>query len=263
MRLDVSHSVLQTPIDNTRTSTIDSEPDRSSRVVIAVVAARDEAERLEATLAGLAAAFGGIVVWVADDGSRDGTAQLARDAGARVLSGARSVGKGGAVTAAARAALAELDAERRGGRPASRRPVFLLCDADLGASAGELGALVEVVLRGEAEIAVGAFASRLGGGLGLARGFARWAIRRCCGLATRAPISGQRALEERTLRELLPFAGGYGMELGMTIDAVRAGRRVVELELELEHRVSGRTPAGFLHRARQLADFARAYLARR
>jgi glycosyltransferase involved in cell wall biosynthesis len=246
MRLDVSHSVLQTPIDNTRTSTIDSEPDRSSRVVIAVVAARDEAERLEATLAGLAAAFGGIVVWVADDGSRDGTAQLAR-----------------AVTAAARAALAELDAERRGGRPASRRPVFLLCDADLGASAGELGALVEVVLRGEAEIAVGAFASRLGGGLGLARGFARWAIRRCCGLATRAPISGQRALEERTLRELLPFAGGYGMELGMTIDAVRAGRRVIELELELEHRVSGRTPAGFLHRARQLADFARAYLARR
>ena len=49
----------------------------------------------------------------------------------------------------------------------------------------------------------------------------------------------------------------------MTIDAVRAGYRVVEIELQLSHRASGRTPAGFVHRARQLADFARAFLARR
>ncbi|HEV3046105.1 MAG TPA: glycosyltransferase [Solirubrobacteraceae bacterium] len=231
--------------------------------MVAVVAARDEAERIEATLAGLAAAFPQAAVWVVDDGSRDATAQLARDAGARVLRNPRPLGKGAAVTAAARGALAELDAERRAGGPQPRRPVFVLCDADLAGSAGELGPLVEAVLGGEAQVAVGVFAKRLGGGLGLVRGFARWAIRRCCGLSTRAPISGQRALDERTLRELLPFADGYGIELAMTIDAVRAGRRVLELELELEHRVSGRTPAGFLHRARQLADCARAYAARR
>jgi hypothetical protein len=62
---------------------------------------------------------------------------------------------------------------------------------------------------------------------------------------------------------VLPFARGYGMELGMTIDAVRAGHRVVELELELTHRASGGTLAGFLHRARQLLDFVRVYLSRR
>jgi hypothetical protein len=65
------------------------------------------------------------------------------------------------------------------------------------------------------------------------------------------------------LRDLLPFAPGFGMELGMTIDAVRAGYRVVEVELGLAHRASGRTLTGFAHRGRQLADFARAYLARR
>ena len=48
----------------------------------------------------------------------------------------------------------------------------------------------------------------------------------------------------------------------MTIDAVRAGYRVGEIEVPLEHRVTGRTPAGFLHRARQLRDIRRAARAR-
>jgi hypothetical protein len=62
---------------------------------------------------------------------------------------------------------------------------------------------------------------------------------------------------------LLPFAHGYGMETGMTIDAVRAGYRVREIELDLAHRATGRTVGGFVHRAGQLSDFARAYASRR
>jgi hypothetical protein len=53
------------------------------------------------------------------------------------------------------------------------------------------------------------------------------------------------------------------METGMTIDAVRIGFRVAEIELDLTHRATGRTPAGFAHRARQLRDIARAYGTRR
>ncbi|HLB21537.1 MAG TPA: hypothetical protein VK605_05470, partial [Solirubrobacteraceae bacterium] len=104
--------------------------------------------------------------------------------------------------------------------------------------------------------------SRVGGGFGIALGFARWAIRRRCGLDTVAPISGQRALSEKALADVLPFAHGYGMEVGMTIDAVRAGHRVSEIELDLTHRASARTLAGFAHRGAQLLDFARVYLAR-
>jgi hypothetical protein len=48
----------------------------------------------------------------------------------------------------------------------------------------------------------------------------------------------------------------------MTIDAVRAGRRVVEIELDLSHRATGRTLAGFVHRGRQLLDIMRAQAAR-
>jgi hypothetical protein len=53
------------------------------------------------------------------------------------------------------------------------------------------------------------------------------------------------------------------METGMNIDALRAGLRVVEVELDLEHRATGRTLGGFVHRWRQLRDILRAYASRR
>jgi hypothetical protein len=53
------------------------------------------------------------------------------------------------------------------------------------------------------------------------------------------------------------------METAMTIDAHRAGFRLVEVELPLEHRATGRTLGGFVHRFRQLLSFARVYVSRR
>jgi glycosyltransferase involved in cell wall biosynthesis len=232
-----------------------------------IVTAYNEAEQIGATLAALTGAFPGRPVFLADDGSSDGTAEIARAGGARVVRSERVIGKGGAATLAAREALREARVGTDGNAAldtgaGERGSIFLFCDADLGESATELSALARAVEQGEADVAVASFSRRLGGGLGLARGFARWAIRRRCGLMTVAPISGQRALSERALADVLPFAHGFGMELGMTIDAVRAGHRVVEIELDLSHRASGRTLAGFAHRTGQLADFVRAYLAR-
>jgi glycosyltransferase involved in cell wall biosynthesis len=232
-----------------------------------LVAAHQEADRIGATLTALERAFPGAPVWVADDGSTDATAAIASRAGARVVRSELAIGKGAAVTRAAREAL------RDAGVPADEPPVtardpnsilvFVLCDGDLGDSAAELPALADAVRRGDTDVAVAVFATRVGGGFGLALGFARWAIRRRCGLRTRAPISGQRALGARALQDVLPFAHGFGMEIGMTVDAVRAGHRVLEVELDLSHRASGHTLAGFLHRGRQLVDFARVYVSRR
>ena len=134
----------------------------------------------------------------------------------------------------------------------------LLCDGDLGASAERLGPLAAAVREGRAELAIAVFSRRVGGGFGLAVGLARRLILRGCGLRTEAPLSGQRALTRGAVLDVLPFAAGFGMEVGMTIDAVRAGHRVLELELDLEHRATGRSAAGFAHRARQLLELARA-----
>jgi glycosyltransferase involved in cell wall biosynthesis len=217
-----------------------------------IVAARNEADRVGETVAALRGAFPAAAIWVADDASTDGTAEIAMTGGAQVVSRGRPHGKGANVTAAAEAAL-------------SAEPVpalVLLCDGDLGASAARLVPLVEAVERGECDLAVAAFSRRLGGGFGLALGFARWAVRRRCGAETTAPISGQRALSIGALRATLPFAHGFGMEIGITVDAVRAGYRLSEYELDLEHRATGRSLGGFVHRGAQLRDFVRVYLSR-
>jgi hypothetical protein len=78
------------------------------------------------------------------------------------------------------------------------------------------------------------------------------------GFEARAPLSGQRALRADLLPVLLPLAHGYGVEVAMTIRALRAGLRVIELDVELCHRSTGRTLGGFIHRGRQYWDVAKA-----
>jgi|SRR5919109_644479 glycosyltransferase involved in cell wall biosynthesis len=232
-------------------------PERSDDAEhVVIVAARNEADRIVSTVEGLKAAFPGARLILADDRSGDGTPRLAAGLGVEIAPGPsndRSRGKGGAMTEAAMFALA-------GG---TNLLTVVLCDGDLGKSAGALGHLAEAVDSGECDLAIATFARREGGGFGIALGFARRAIRRLTGLELSAPISGQRALRAELLSKVLPFAPGFGMEIGMTVDAVRAGARIKEIELDLEHRSTGRTLSGFVHRARQLLDFARVYCSRR
>ena len=200
----------------------------SSRLTV-LVAARDEQDRVGATVAALSEAFPDAAVVVADDGSRDATAQEAERAGARVVRLARR-GKGQALTLAERTC---------GPGP------LLLCDADLR---GDVRPLVTAV----GDLAIAAFIGRSGGGLGIAKAAARALVSALGGRRLREPLSGQRRLSSEARAAVFPLAAGFGAETRMTIDALRAGLDVRELELDLEHRATGRDVRGFAHRGRQL-----------
>lgn len=196
-----------------------------------LVAARDEEDAIAGTVRALREQFPDAEVIVADDGSRDATAERAESAGATVLRLPRR-GKGQALSAAERAA-----------PPGA----LLLVDADLR---GDLRALADGSATG---LRVARFARREGGGFGIAKRAARELIRLRAGLETAEPLSGQRALDARARAAVFPLAPGFGAETRMTIDAARAGIRVTEVEVDLTHRATTRDLRGFVHRGRQLA----------
>ena len=198
--------------------------------LVVLIAARDEEARIGQTVEALRAAFPEAEIVVGDDGSRDSTAAAARRAGARVVRLPR-LGKGQALT------LAERE---------SPPGALLLCDADLE---GDLSPLLA-----GADLSIAAFAERQSGGFGIAKRTARALVRTLSGFEAREPLSGQRALSPAAREACFPLAPGFGCEVRMTIDAVRAGLHVEERELPLRHRATGRDTSGFAHRGRQLLD---------
>lgn len=207
---------------------------------LALVAARDE-EGLVGDAVRAIRALPVDEVVVVDDGSRDGTAAEASAAGARVLVAPRPMGKGEALEAAL---------DRVG--PAD---VYVLVDADLGSTAAAAAPLLELVRGGEADLAIGALPRQPAhGGFRIVKRLSRRLIRTLSGFRASEPMSGQRAMSRRVLEAVRPLARGFGVETAMTIDAVRLGFRVVEVEVSMSHRPTGRDLAGFAHRARQGRD---------
>ncbi|HEX6230440.1 MAG TPA: glycosyltransferase [Actinomycetota bacterium] len=215
---------------------------------VALVAARDEADRIGSTVAGLRGLPALAEVVVVDDGSRDPTAPNALAAGATVIRTERPRGKGRALEGALRRL------------PAA--DVWLLADGDLAEAASALDPVLATVLSGEADVAIGTFPPGQGGGFGLVKGAARRAIRVLAGFEPEEPLSGQRALTQAALEAVRPLARGFGLETAMTIDAIRAGLRVVEVPAALSHRPTYRDLRGFAHRGRQGLDILRAVLPR-
>jgi len=224
--------------------------------VCALLPAFNESERIATTIEALCARAEIGEIIVLDDGSTDGTASLARSAGASLVLTEKNGGKGAALGAAYAAAR-------------DRADVFLLLDADLGASAGEAVKLLPLLALGEADMTVGmlppdpAFAaSGQSGGRGLVVRLARWGIHRRTGQTFRQPLSGQRAVRREVLEALGgTFAPGFGVEVDLTVRALRAGFRVQEVETSFHHKVTGGDWAGIWHRARQFRDVARIALA--
>ncbi len=230
----------------------------ASGEVAVVIPARNEADRIQATVTAALGLPAVALVLVVDDGSKDATAAAARRAGAIVTRHARNRGKGAALETGAEA-VRLLDQREQRDRP--RHLLFL--DADLGGTAAGAGPLIEPVVAGTADMTIAVFATTVKlGGHGLVVGLSGAGIRRATGWRPAQPLNGQRCLTRAAFEAARPLARGWGVETALSIDLLRKGLRVTEVQVELAHRATGTGMRAQLHRAHQLADVARALATR-
>ncbi len=217
--------------------------------VVAIVPANNRVDSVAATVTALAQIPDVVEVLVVDDGSIDGTAEIAEKAGARILSLNANVGKGDAVLAGIAAS----------GAPQN----YLLVDADLGESAIHAAELLKPLSDDTAEMVIGVFpkAGR-SRGFGLLKRVASQILLDATGQKFVEPLSGQRAIEGSLMRSLT-LAPRFGLEVGLTIDVDEAGGRIQEVAGDFSHLPSGRGPKGILHRAKQFRDVMQASASRR
>ena len=228
--------------------------------VVVIIPAKDESARITETIEGVRSIPGVQAVIVVDDGSTDGTARIAADCGAEVVRHARNHGKADALMSG----LGRVAGLRRVGRLDASAAV-LLVDADLEASAPAVGALVGPVARGEVDMTIAVLPDQQGsgGGHGFVVGLARRGIEELTGWSPTQPLSGMRCLSPAAIAAATPFARGWGVEVGMTIDVLDAGLSIVEVPCDLHHRVTGTDWRSQVHRAAQYRDVALAVAVRR
>ena len=230
------------------------------RGVACVIPAKDEVERIAATVTAAGRIAGVDLVVVVDDGSTDGTTRAAEGAGAIVVRHERNRGKAAAMETGA-AAAAERDAEA-----GPRHLLFL--DADLGETATGAEPLVGPVLDGDADMTIGVLPRQVrpdgskAGVHGFVVRLARQGIHAATGWTPEQPLSGQRCLTREAYDAALPLAGGFGVETALSIDLGRRGFRITEVPIEVRHRATGTDLCGQLHRGRQFLHVGQA-LARR
>lgn len=208
-----------------------------------VVPAYNEEKRIKDTVTSIMAIPLIYELIVINDGSEDKTATLAAQGGAKVIDLKKNLGKGAALNRG----IKEVEGD-----------IIMLLDADLGSSASEGGKLIYPLLEGKADMTIAKFpASGQKSGFGLVKGLARLGIKTMTGLWLECPLSGQRAMTRQVVEHIKSFQSGYGVEVGLTIEVAKGGFRIMEIDTQMEHNVTGRDIRGFLHRGKQFNHVAR------
>jgi glycosyltransferase involved in cell wall biosynthesis len=166
---------------------------------------------------------------VVDNGSTDGTGDVARTAGAKVVNSPR--GYGAACAAGAKAALESSD-------------VLVFLDGDGSDDVAAMQRLVGPIERGEADFVIG---SRMRGNAepGSLNGAQVFAARMIGALVSMlygfryTDMGPFRAIRRECLETMQMREMTYGWNLEMQIKAVRMGLRVVEIPVDYRCRIAG------------------------
>ena len=236
------------PVHSGHVTTDSPAPDPAAAAAIGtgawvVLPTYDERENVEGITAAILAALPGAALLIVDDGSPDGTGDIAErlaaaDPRIRVTHRPAKQGLGRAYLDGFATALS------------SGAEVVVQMDADWSHDPGVLPALIAPITHGEADLVIGSRYVR-GGGVTdwgmfrrlISRGGSTFA-RIVLGLAPHDLTGGFKAWRSTTL-DAVPFdgvrAGGYVFQIEMTYRASRLGARVVEVPITFRDRRAGQS----------------------
>jgi len=206
----------------------DLAPARSFAHLSVVIPARNEVEGLAVLLPELQSILPGAEILLSDDGSTDGTLELARSLGVRVVRRPYGAGNGAAIKAGARAA---------------GREWIVFMDGDGQHRAQDVPRLLARVEEGY-EMVVGA--RNAGGQASRHRGWANAFYNRLASWMVGHPVkdltSGFRVARRKRFKEFLHLLpNGFSYPTTTTMAFFRAGYPVAYEDVEVQQRVKGTT----------------------
>lgn len=210
--------------------------------ITVILPAYNEEDRIAHTIAGLQKSNYVNRILVVDDGSKDETTRVAEAAGAEVYRLPANAGKGYAMQQGVEKTVHDSD-------------ILVFLDADIGEGASEIDKLIAPIDLEEADVTIARFpAAKKKGGFGLVKNLAKYGVKFYTGKTLTASLSGQRAFKSEVLTAIGKMPVHYGVEVGMTIDLLRMGYHILEVDVNMTHRETGRDLKGFIHRGKQFCQ---------
>ncbi len=202
--------------------------------ILAIVPALNEAENIGRVVQDLKNTSSWLDVLVIDDGSTDKTAAVARAHGAKVISLPVNLGIGGAVqTGFLYAVKNHYDAA-------------LQVDGDGQHRAGEIKKLIAPILHGEADVTIGSrFLAKTSYKSAWSRRLGIYILSKTIQSVVRKtytdPTSGFRAYNQKALRVVSAHYSTDYPEPDSIVTLVKNGLRVIEVSVEMDARLSGKS----------------------
>lgn len=212
--------------------------------VLAVVPVYNEADKIVDTIEGLKKIDLIDEILIVNDGSIDNTVEVVNKLDVSFINLAKNQGKGFAM----KKAIKEKEYD-----------YIAFVDGDLESTSVEVEKLICPVVLGEVDFTIAKFPIRLSnthtkGGFGLVKRLAKKGVYFYTKKEIDTSLSGQRVYKKEVMDVIDYIPNRYGIEVAMTIQALKNDFTFKEVPVNMTHRYTDRNFKGFRHRGKQFFD---------
>ncbi|WP_425448692.1 glycosyltransferase family 2 protein [Dethiothermospora halolimnae] len=208
--------------------------------IVCVIPTYNEELYIEDTIKGLKKTNLIDSIVVVDDGSTDETINLVEKMDVKLIKLNKNYGKGYAI----KKALKAIDFD-----------LLVLVDGDIGVTSYDIKKLIIPVKAGYTDIAIGRFGKpKKRGGFGLVKALAKYGVFTLTKHKLNCSLCGQRVYKKDAIKNIKYIPNKYGVEIAMTVSALREGYKIDEIDVNMTHRETERNISGFIHRGKQFIN---------